>query len=299
MKKIHSYFSILFVLVVCLFAHASAVEAQTSEAEYKKELERWLATEDNSATQELFSAAFKPFTVKSLKTLVPNPYKSDAELNAAADQYVQLYMDTQRKKDLVDIYYPYFVKNVTIEELREVIALRENPKTQAALQRMEKNFSTETMNSLLQKELSAKLQTAMMDIAQGKTPANVPLPDGCSQAYLNATTVYYKYSGTKEILDGMMTLVEQMLAQSSAKAGDLVKQISQYFDKNMPVMLASMMYEKVSLEDLNEVNRLTMQPTYKKVTAAVAESSSNLINMGSLMETKYRAWFFEQPKPLS
>lgn len=298
MKKLHSCFSTLFVFIVCFFAHTSAVEAQTSEADYKKELERWLVT-DNSLQQDMFMTSFKPFTVKSLKTLVPNPYKSDAELNAAADQYVQLYMDTQMKKDLVDIYYPYFVKNVTIEELREVIALRENPKTQAALQRMEKNFSTETMNSLLQKELSAKLQTALMDIVQGNTPANVPLPDGCSQAYLNATTVYYKYSGTKEILDGMMRMVEQMLAQSSAKAGDLVKQISQYFDKNMPVMLASMMYEKVSLEDLNEVNRLTMQPTYKKVTAAVAEYSSNLINMGSLMETKYRAWFFEQPKPLS
>lgn len=298
MKKTLINICATLVLIVCFFAHPSVGTAQTSEAEYKAELERWLMTE-NTLQQDMLMTSFKPFTLNSLKSLVPNPYKSEAELNAAAEQYVQLYLDTQLKKDLVDIYYPYFVKNVTIEELREVIALKDNPKTKAALQRMEQNFSADMINSAMQEELQVRLQAAMMSIVQGQTPANVPLPNGCSQAYLNAATVYYEHSGTKELLDGVMKMVEQMLSQSSAQAGDLVKSLSKYFDKNMPVMLASMMYEKVALEDLNEVNRLTMQPTYKKVTAAVSDASENMLNLVSFLQTKYRAWFFEQPKPLS
>jgi hypothetical protein len=204
------------------------------------------------------------------------------------------YLSTKLVDDLVDIYMPSFTKHVTEAELAELTEIFSNPRY-ADITKRSSSVVTNMQQSPEYQKFMGEYQQAMMDIMQGKTPKNIAVPANISEEYIKEFNQYYKganidgvVSASFKSMSGM--LVNMLKQQGISNAEEIVDKLIVYTDKNMPSVMVAIFHNTLTLQDIQDLSSLTKNTAYQHALQAVAEISSNPMQLGATVISKMADW---------
>lgn len=212
------------------------------------------------------------------------------------DAILAEYITTQMPEDMTDMFLPAFRKHVSEEELNELVATLSDPRYSEILQR-----TTTILNNVNQsvefQEFVNQYQVALMQILQGQSPANIPVPASISKDYQQTFMQYYYASRADDILMSSFRSMTSMLTDALRKQGyehpeQTMEELIQYTQRNIPIVLLSSFYKVLTIQDLQTLTQLTETPAYRHAMDAAAEVVSDPLQLGLALLTKMSDWMY-------
>lgn len=203
------------------------------------------------------------------------------------------YLSRQLTADMVEIYEPFFRRNVTEAELKELVNLYNDPKfadIQARAMGIVKNLDKSQEYMTFVGQYSEAIEKIMKD----EKPREIQIADEVSREYADAFYAYYRGSGIDEVLmsafQGIFQNLETQLSSVIANPQAVVKELNAYTSRNMPKILMAIYNKTLTLEDLRLLTSATDLPAYKHTMTAVAEAASDPLALGLAVYRGIARW---------
>ena len=271
MKRIYLFVLLAAGLSLSMFADS-----------YRDALSQYLFL-GNVLDQEQYQQMLKPIA----ESAFPDNPKQGAVI-------LSEYATTQMSEDMVDIYLPAFRKYVSEQDLKDLNELMASPRYSEIQKR-----SAQVLNGLGEsaeyQQFIAKYQEAMVAIMQGEKPQEIAVSSSISNSYQKAFKSYYDASHTSEVVMGSFRSLSGMLEKTLRKQGvanpsQIVAQINQYTERNMPNVLVACFYKVLTEQDLQDLTKVAATPQYGRVMQAVGEVAGNPMQLGISLLTKMAEW---------
>lgn len=221
--------------------------------------------------------------VKLMEPLAESFFADDIEMGKTI---IGRYIEEQMMEDITDMYLPLFRKHVSEAELKELIKTYSDPRYGRVQEHASKILSTMDQTEEYQM-FTTKYQEALVSIMQGGTAEDVKPTMSVSGEYARVFNQYYVSSGTKQMVTNMFSSMTDMLENmlisygyTQSEAKKVMKQVTDYSDRNLPVMLMSIFNRNLTLRDLQDLNEISATTPYKHAMEAVNDASTDVMQLG-------------------
>lgn len=275
MKQIFIVASILMSMVVNTLG-------QTNSS-YKSALSQWLNS-SQSSNQMPMNTQLGVAAVM----LVPQFMASVGENFNQRSELLEKYLDTQLDNDVMDIITPYFEAEIPIEDMQQLITYMNNENIASAMKKVEEASS----DSVFAGTLALQLIYDMVGMSMGIEPSAVKLPDGCPQEYVDKVAEYIKTTSANSTLSFILNLLGNN--EKDPQARDAVNKLSDYISKNSTNIMVRAYWGKVSMQDFDELLKLSRMDAYQKMTGVIKNIIADGNNIADQLKTRYNAWTSKQ-----
>ena len=206
------------------------------------------------------------------------------------------YFSDQMLEDLTDMFLPAFRNHMSEAELKRLGTLLSDPRFATIQQRASSVLNTLTQSPEFQ-TFTNDYQLALMQIIQGQTPQDMPLPASITKEYRNAFMQYYRSSKAEDIIMGSFRSMTEMLTQALRQSGTpnpehVMEQMMEYTRRNIPSVMLSCSHNVLTLEDLQALNTIAATTEYQHAMDAVAEIAVDPIQMTLALLTRMSDWLY-------
>lgn len=201
---------------------------------------------------------------------------------AVSEKLVSVYMKTQFQEDVLDIFTPYYVENVTEEQLQVLVDKMSTERGRTSMEHISKMaVSQETIAKIVMELLGP-----LMEGKNAQPVKAVP----CSETYAKNFQTYYENSGVDMILSQLQQVLLAANTNGNEKEQKTMQEFFTSLQANMPVITRNMMIEVVTEDDLQFWVELSSMPEYEGVKAVIKQMMSDPLSLGKSILLKYAEW---------
>lgn len=177
-------------------------------------------------------------------------------------------------KDIINLFLGSNIrKKISTEELREAIELTNKPEILTALKHEREAISGEELKKQSQELATNYLKSLFSD----SSPKNAKAVK-CPKTYKTAFNNYVEKSGGKEQITSLLSGMTKTLDNQNPLVGKYIKDMMQYLEKNMFVLMLNVFYENVTEQELEVLTTYVENPTIYKMQNVSTESIQSIFS---------------------
>ena len=207
---------------------------------------------------------------------------------------VSEYATTSMVDDLVDVMMPYFEKNVSEADLREMTKVYQNERY-VLLHKQSQQLLGNLQNDEEYRRFMDKFQQDMGTLVQGKPVEDLAVPASVTEAYQNTFKNYYRRSGVGDVLDNSFTAVtdmirQELLSQNVPDAEKLADDMGKYLSRNMEKLTMVIFSRVYSADDLEYMAEMADTEAGRHCMKAAKDMTANPFALIGQMMQKMTTW---------
>jgi hypothetical protein len=277
--KMENYMKRIVLMMAVVLMALTSVNAES----YRDLLKEYL-----NVSGQLGELSMQDQLADALSRVVPG------EQAAEVAGIVKEYATTGMADDLVDVMLPYFEKNVSEADLKEMMKVYQDERYMK-LHSQAQQLLGNLQNDAEYARFMGNFEQALGNIVQGKPVEDVAVPASITPEYKAAFDEYYRRSGVGEVLDNSFSSITGMVKQELENQGVpnavmVADDMGKYLTRNMQTLTMVIFSRAYSADDLEYMTKMADTEAGRHCMKAAKDMTANPFALVAQMMQKMTTW---------